>query len=480
MEAAFGSALAASPNQTGMPDALKAGIESLSGMDMSDVRVHRNSSQPAQLNALAYAQGNDIHLGPGQEQHLPHEAWHVVQQRQGRVEATTQRAGVGVNDDLGLEQEADEMGARAEGSPAQPSANASRGYALGPPGSIAALKAIQKKTGHRSGSGSHVVQKGRVKDLKALGNSYARVIKVIMAGSGNDAISEGEAKGERFDKDQEPTAWKVEDHRKTKLSVAGPGAPSSKGFARYLLGTSDTGSNSIENNVRFVIDTLETLIKSEASNEPILLLIKAHSRNAVSATKIANFVQGKDERVRVEVVLFDPVPGPFHYGASVLNDVSAIPESTLVCSVATQYPLGFTPQQVLGAKRMIISRQHHGGGLSKGYRYNGVQYKGSRINSLPEGLYADPNKTGENSRELELLLSMEAAQDRLMKLFKRSESLSGDVGRLPIIRKQIMHYFFVRAFNDPKTEEDRLWDDFERIWRDLHGLNRRKPDEAAL
>jgi len=37
-------------NRTGMPDGLKAGIESLSGMDMSDVRVHANSPQPAQLN----------------------------------------------------------------------------------------------------------------------------------------------------------------------------------------------------------------------------------------------------------------------------------------------------------------------------------------------------------------------------------------------------------------------------------------------
>jgi len=27
-------------NRTGMPDNLKAGVESLSGMDMSDIRVH--------------------------------------------------------------------------------------------------------------------------------------------------------------------------------------------------------------------------------------------------------------------------------------------------------------------------------------------------------------------------------------------------------------------------------------------------------
>jgi len=100
-------------NQTGMPNQLKAGIESLSGIDMSAVRVHHNSAQPAQLNALAYTQGNQIHLGPGQEQHLPHEAWHVVQQMQGRVKPTLQAKGIDVNNEPGLEQEADEMGAKA-------------------------------------------------------------------------------------------------------------------------------------------------------------------------------------------------------------------------------------------------------------------------------------------------------------------------------------------------------------------------------
>ncbi|MCB0400488.1 MAG: DUF4157 domain-containing protein, partial [Flavobacteriales bacterium] len=99
-------------NKTGMPDNLKSGIESLSGMDMSDVKVHYNSSQPAQLQAHAFAQGNQIHLSPGQERHLPHEAWHVVQQKQGRVAPTKQLKGkVNINDDAGLEKEADVMGA---------------------------------------------------------------------------------------------------------------------------------------------------------------------------------------------------------------------------------------------------------------------------------------------------------------------------------------------------------------------------------
>jgi hypothetical protein len=102
------------PNRNGLPDGLKTGIESLSGMAMDHVRVHYNSSQPAQLNALAYAQGSDIHLAPGQERHLPHEAWHVVQQAQGRVRPTMQmKGGVPVNDDAELEQEADAMGQQA-------------------------------------------------------------------------------------------------------------------------------------------------------------------------------------------------------------------------------------------------------------------------------------------------------------------------------------------------------------------------------
>lgn len=99
--------------KTGLPPKLRSGMEALSGLSLDDVKVHYNSPKPAGMNALAYAQGENIHLAPGREQDLPHEAWHLVQQRQGRVKATTQMAGVGINDDTGLEREADVMGARA-------------------------------------------------------------------------------------------------------------------------------------------------------------------------------------------------------------------------------------------------------------------------------------------------------------------------------------------------------------------------------
>ncbi|MDH4473781.1 MAG: DUF4157 domain-containing protein [Fluviicola sp.] len=100
-------------NHTGLPNNLKTGIEQLSGLSMNDVKVHYNSDKPAQLRAHAYAQGTEIHLASGQEQHLPHEAWHVVQQKQGRVKPTMQLKGkVAINDDTSLEREADAMGAK--------------------------------------------------------------------------------------------------------------------------------------------------------------------------------------------------------------------------------------------------------------------------------------------------------------------------------------------------------------------------------
>lgn len=104
---------AALPNRTGLPDRLKAGMEALSGLSMDDVRVHRNSPRPARMGAAAYAQSSAIHLAPGAERHLPHEAWHVVQQRQGRVRPTGTVAGQPLNEDISLETEADRMGAKA-------------------------------------------------------------------------------------------------------------------------------------------------------------------------------------------------------------------------------------------------------------------------------------------------------------------------------------------------------------------------------
>lgn len=100
-------------NETGLPDDLKNGIEILSGLSMENVRVNYNSDKPAQLGASAYTQGTEIYVAPGQDKRLPHEAWHVVQQSQGRVKPAMQISGVQINNDEALELEAENMGDKA-------------------------------------------------------------------------------------------------------------------------------------------------------------------------------------------------------------------------------------------------------------------------------------------------------------------------------------------------------------------------------
>jgi uncharacterized protein DUF4157 len=86
------AAAPASPPQP-LPDNVKTRMERQLGADFSAVRIHANSPRPAQLGALAYTQGPDIHFAPGKynpdsadgQRLLGHELAHVVQQGAARV-----------------------------------------------------------------------------------------------------------------------------------------------------------------------------------------------------------------------------------------------------------------------------------------------------------------------------------------------------------------------------------------------------------
>lgn len=100
-------------NANGLPVQLQRNMEALTGVDLSDTVVQRQSAVPGTMNAHATAQGNRIDLAAGQEQHLPHELAHVAQQKQGRVVPTAQLKAAAINDDPALESEADALGAKA-------------------------------------------------------------------------------------------------------------------------------------------------------------------------------------------------------------------------------------------------------------------------------------------------------------------------------------------------------------------------------
>lgn len=100
-------------NRTGLPNRLKSGMESISGLNLDPVRVFYNSNKPATIQAHGFTQGNHIHLAPGQERHLPHELGHVVQQMQSRVKPTGSIAEMSLNDSPALENEASQLGVKA-------------------------------------------------------------------------------------------------------------------------------------------------------------------------------------------------------------------------------------------------------------------------------------------------------------------------------------------------------------------------------
>ena len=91
------------------------------GTDFSGVKVHTDSNKATEMGALAYTQGEELHFAPGQynpasqsgKELIGHELSHVKQQREGRVQANTSIKGQAVNNNAGLEKEADDLGKKA-------------------------------------------------------------------------------------------------------------------------------------------------------------------------------------------------------------------------------------------------------------------------------------------------------------------------------------------------------------------------------
>jgi hypothetical protein len=112
---------------TKLPEEVQDKMEKSFGQDFGNVKIHKDSSSALELNAKAYAQGEDIHFAPGAfdplsksgQELIGHELTHVVQQRQKRVgKGEVHGKGIEMNQDASLEKEADDLGKlAAEGIP---------------------------------------------------------------------------------------------------------------------------------------------------------------------------------------------------------------------------------------------------------------------------------------------------------------------------------------------------------------------------
>lgn len=142
-----------------LPTATLRKMETAFGANFSDVRVFIGP-EAASIGANAFAMGSDLYFAPGQydpyslygQQLLGHELAHVLQQREGRVQASSDACGwAEVVFDKALEEEADHMGFAA-----------------------AAGRVARRSTGLNIASGVRVIQCNFVNDVAGLGH-LARV-----------------------------------------------------------------------------------------------------------------------------------------------------------------------------------------------------------------------------------------------------------------------------------------------------------------
>ncbi|RCJ20436.1 hypothetical protein A6S26_26275 [Nostoc sp. ATCC 43529] len=124
-DTSYGVEVASPSGGQHLPEPVQQKMQMSLGTDFSDVRIHTDG-QAEKLGSQAFASGNNLHFAQGKydpksesgQALIGHELTHVVQQRQGRVNAPNQ-SGVGnatVVQDEALEAEADRLGDRAAGN----------------------------------------------------------------------------------------------------------------------------------------------------------------------------------------------------------------------------------------------------------------------------------------------------------------------------------------------------------------------------
>jgi hypothetical protein len=253
------------------------------------------------------------------------------------------------------------------------------------------------------------------------------VVKLAVGGSGDAAWrTHCDIKGVLTDEGLKATKQQVgkaktvyyTGSREHSWNFAGPGGPGSE---TWVGGMSDTGSNSIVNLVENASGVVANAVLDALQGEerPIVILVKGHSRGAVAAGHIADKLKEVFPNARVELTQVDPVPGPMQSAANQEINVGSLDESTVVYGVYSGHGVSFTPQKVLGAKRIIISQQAHGVGIQNGFIYGDRLFKGSSLNSLQPGVYRDQNSDISRAGELELIGTPDDVRKTFVEVYTR-------------------------------------------------------------
>lgn len=252
-------------------------------------------------------------------------------------------------------------------------------------------------------------------------------------GEGNQEVN---AKGKRLEHVRSRTKTKEvynekgekEVIRKQRVHMAG---------SMGLYGLSNRGDYSIENTRKYVQymgekylrDVFEEAEENKKEPKDVHIVMKGHSRGGVSAIEgammLKQWVYEKypqyEDKVKFEITQLDPVAGlgsnsGLNKEVNLMgktmtqNGVTFRPlgnsaQTTVMYSLHGNHSIGFTPQCVKGAKRVIITPMEHSMGLSEHEMVDGEKrkisftdlktghvYRSTAINELGDGVYiADKN-----------------------------------------------------------------------------------------
>lgn len=175
---------------------------------------------------------------------------------------------------------------------------------------------------------------------------------------------------------------------------------------QVLGGLSDSGEYSIKENIKSAKEKFnheKQLFSYSSTITGVYILVKGHSRGGVAASIFANWLEKESSKedskvIRIELTLLDPVPGPFHFGK--YNDITtSATQSTVIYSLTADrdivHKIGFTPQTIERADRIILTDEGHDcgtgtrGAMNKKikYRFNDHIYSLSQLNQLDRGIY---------------------------------------------------------------------------------------------
>lgn len=299
-----------------------------------------------------------------------------------------------------------------------------------------------------------------------------KVEKVL--GEGNQQVN---AKGKKLEhvrsrsKTKEITNEKGEKEviRKQRVHMAGSMA---------FYGLSNRGNYSIENTRKYVEymgskylkDVFEEAIQNKKDPRDVHIVMKGHSRGAVSAVEGAmmlkqwvyeNYSQFED-KVKFEITQMDPVAGlgsnsglnkevDLNGKTVTQNGIKFRPlgdsaQTTVMYSLHSNHTIGFTPQCVKGAKRVIFTPMEHSMGLQDNEVVNGEKrkisftdvktghvYRSTAINELGEGVYVT-----DKNNNLVKLNSMEEVNKMIDRLTQNAKK---QTDRYNVIKEAAKSWF---------------------------------------